>query len=282
LQSALTISSLIQDGGISKQGNGILLLSNAGNNYTGTTAISAGPVVVSGAISGTSSVSVSGTIYAGLAVTGSVTTPGALTLGNNSTLSGNGIITAGTLTASSTNAADPAIVEPSSGNAAGLTIDHAAVTLSTNSTLQLSIANSNAGSHGVPALADYSKLTLGTGVSANISGSDIAVTITGSVNAGDLFTIILNNGGSPVIGTFANTTLVSGSTYAFTSNGQQYEINYAFNGPTTGSGLEAAFQADSGGANVAILVVPEPNSWSMLLGSLGVVLGLQRFRRRRS
>jgi hypothetical protein len=43
----------------------------------------------------------------------------------------------------------------------------------------------------------------------------------------------------------------------------------------------SAFQADTGGENVALLVVPEPNSWSMLLGSLVVAIGLQRFRRRR-
>ena len=42
LQSALTISSLIQDGGITKQGNGILLLSNAGNRYVGPTEVLAG------------------------------------------------------------------------------------------------------------------------------------------------------------------------------------------------------------------------------------------------
>jgi len=32
---------------------------------------------------------------------------------------------------------------------------------------------------------------------------------------------------------------------------------------------------------VALLVVPEPNAMSMLAGSLGLALGLQRFRRRR-
>ena len=110
------------------------------------------------------------------------------------------------------------------------------------------------------------------------------------MNTGDLFTVILNNGSSPVTGEFANTTLVSGSTYSFASNGRNYEINYAFNnsaigGNPTASGINAAaFAADTGGTNVAVLMlaIPEPNSWSMLLGSLGIALGLQRFRRRRS
>jgi hypothetical protein len=239
--------------------------------------------VASGSISGTNNVSVGsgGTTATAFNVIGSVTTPGAVTVGNAATLSGNGVITAASLTASSTSAANPAIVAPTSGNAAGLTINNGSVTLSTDATLQLSIANSNAGSSGAPALADYSKLTLGTGVSVNITGSDIAVT-TGSANRGDLFTIILS--GAAVTGTFANATPVTGSPgiYAFTSNGQNYEINYAYSGPTTASGITpAAFQADTGGTNVALLMVPEPNSWSMLLGSLGIALGLQRFRRLR-
>jgi hypothetical protein len=36
-----------------------------------------------------------------------------------------------------------------------------------------------------------------------------------------------------------------------------------------------------GGTNVALLAVPEPNSWTMLAGSLGIALGWPRFRRRR-
>jgi hypothetical protein len=36
------------------------------------------------------------------------------------------------------------------------------------------------------------------------------------------------------------------------------------------------------GNDVVVMAVPEPNSLSMLAGSLGLALGLQRFRRRRS
>jgi hypothetical protein len=48
------------------------------------------------------------------------------------------------------------------------------VTLSSGSTLQLSVANSNAGSLGAPAPADYSELTLGAGVLASITVLAIA------------------------------------------------------------------------------------------------------------
>jgi hypothetical protein len=65
-------------------------------------------------------------------------------------------------------AASGAIVAPTAGNNTGLTINNGPVTLAAGSTLQLSIANSNAASNAAPAITDYSKLSLGTGVSANV------------------------------------------------------------------------------------------------------------------
>ncbi|HEY3789834.1 MAG TPA: PEP-CTERM sorting domain-containing protein, partial [Urbifossiella sp.] len=72
-------------------------------------------------------------------------------------------------------------------------------------------------------------------------------------------------------------------------NGNSYEINYAYDPNAVGSfGLtnfnvsNTDFEAITGGSDVAILaVVPEPNALPMLLGSLGLALGLQRFRRHR-
>ncbi|EDY16433.1 hypothetical protein CfE428DRAFT_6052 [Chthoniobacter flavus Ellin428] len=55
--------------------------------------------------------------------------------------------------------------------------------------------------------------------------------------------------------------------------GQEFAISY-----------QASFSGGTfeGGNDVAIMAIPEPNSLSMLAGSLGVALGLQRIRRRRS
>jgi len=227
---------------------------------------------VSGSLSGTSSVSVGGgTGSAILKASGAITTPGAITVANNGLLSGAGTVS-GAVTVGSGGALAP------DASAAGLTVSHGSVTFQSGSTFQLSLANSNASTDGAPALADYSKLTLATGVSATLGGN-IVTNVAGSLNPLDLFTIILS--GAPVTGTFANTTLVSGSTYAFTSGAYSYEINYAFNSSTY-AGTQNSFQTDTGGTAVALLVlaVPEPNSWAMLVGSLGLALGLQRFRRR--
>jgi hypothetical protein len=43
----------------------------------------------------------------------------------------------------------------------------------------------------------------------------------------------------------------------------------------------SAFDAGVAGNDVALMAIPEPNSMAMLAGSLGMALGLQRFRRRR-
>ena len=66
------------------------------------------------------------------------------------------------------------------------------------------------------------------------------------------------------LATFTSTTFVAGD-FSYTN---------------LQAGLEGAFQI-SGGTQL-LFVIPEPNTWSMLAGSLGMALGLQRFRRRRA
>ena len=120
-------------------------------------------MVVSGSISGTSSATVGG--GANLAIlniltagtVGSLATPlTSLAVQSNGTLSGDGTVY-GPIDASS----GTGTVAPSAGNTAGLTIASGSLTLGANSTLQLSLANSNGANQ--PLAADYSKLTLGTG-----------------------------------------------------------------------------------------------------------------------
>jgi hypothetical protein len=166
--------------------------------------------------------------------------------------------------------------------AAGLTINTGPLTFEGGSTFQLSLQNSNEGTNGQPNLGDYSKLTLGTGVSATLGGT-IVTNVTGNLNNDDLFTIILS--GTGVGGSiFSNTTLVANSTYYFESGGEKFLINYHFSQSAfnLAGGDQAAFQSNLGGTDVALLVIPEPNAMSMLAGSLGLALGLQRFRRRRT
>jgi autotransporter-associated beta strand protein len=276
-------------GSLTKGGGSGDTLTLAGTNtYGGATNVNAGTMVVSGSISGTSSVNVgTGVAAATLAVAsgGSITTAGAVNVQNNAILSGslNGAGN-GAVNAASVTVQNGGVLAPSAGDTAGLTISGGPLTFSSTSTLQLSLANSDGANQPFP--SDYSKLTLGAGVVANLNGT-LVTNVPGSINQTDLFTIIIGNtSGSPssISGVFANAnTQVTGSTYQF---GNGY-INYSFS-PSAWAALPAqnqnlaGFESISGGNSVALYAVPEPSSLGMLLGSLGLALGLQRFRRRRS
>ena len=91
---------------------------------------------------------------------------------------------------------------------------------------------------------------------------------------GHIFFLI--TGATTVSGTFANANSTDSNFPGFSifngTDGQEFAISYT-----------ASFSGGSftGGNDVAIMAIPEPNSLSMLAGSFGMALGLQRFRRRR-
>jgi len=270
--TASTFNGVIQNGGstlaLTKAGTGTFTLAGA-NTYTGATTITGGKLLVSGSLNGTASATVGDGI-------------------NPATLGGTGTITpknGGAITV--TNAATLA---PGAG---GLTLNAAAsgtasLALQSGSTFQLSMGNHQAAAQGIPALGDYSRLTLGTGVSATLGGN-IVTSFDGFMNNGDLFTIILLNGGGggTLTGTFANTTTPApnslGSAFRFTSNGLLWDINYAWTGSTPLAGVNpSTFEQTTGGHNVALLLVtvPEPGSAALLtLGASAALLARQRRRR---
>src|SRR4030095_810754 len=87
----------------------------------------------------------------------------------------------------------------------------------------------------------------------------------------DQFTIILNNGTNPVTGTFQG--LPNGT--SFLVGAQIWQISYFDDASTPGFEL-------AGGNDVTLLAVPEPASLASLIGGIGVLLGAQRFRKRRA
>jgi autotransporter-associated beta strand protein len=254
------------DGGIGDSSSGSTSLTKAGtgtwtltgtSTYSGATTVTGGTLIVSGSLSGTASVGIAG---------------------SGSTLGGTGLINA-SVTGSTGTILAPGL------STNGLSISGAStLNLKIGSTLQLTMNNSNAGTSGSAALTDYSKLTLGSSASATLAGA-ISTTV-GTVNTGDLFTVIIMNGSSPVTGTFSNTTLVAGQTsvYQFNSGGALWYIDYAYNPNTLGltdSGVSlSTFEADTNGDDVAILAsVPEPSTWAMLIAGTGMLIAVRRRRR---
>ena len=83
----------------------------------------------------------------------------------------------------------------------------------------------------------------------------------------DRFFIIINDGVDAVSGTFVGFT--QGSTLSF--GGRDFMVGY------TGDSAGGSF---TGGNDVVLQAIPEPGAGTLLLGSLGMALGLQRRRRR--
>ncbi|MEI9897830.1 MAG: hypothetical protein WDN28_29230 [Chthoniobacter sp.] len=247
------------------------------NTYTGLTTVAAGKLVVGGSLSGNVTVNNGATVAT---LHNAVGTIGSL---NVNDLAGGGIVAPGdtggatdTSTVGQLNVTGNVVL----GNASAPTQAH----------LAMELGGTTPGS-----LYDQLKLT-GAGSTLNLAKVDLdlstvnssvfdpaSLTIATSDNAGGFATpgtefFLVVGSTQPVVGTFQNQGAldVTFSNYhTFFAGGQAFAISYTanFNG-----GVGSTF---SGGNDVAIMAIPEPNSLSMLAGSFGLALGLQRFRRRR-
>jgi hypothetical protein len=101
-----------------------------------------------------------------------------------------------------------------------------------------------------------------------LGGSTLAIKLADNYVplAGDQFILILNQSSQATTGQFGN---VPNGTGAYDVGYYHFTIHY--DGNFDGGSI----------ANDVYLTVPEPNTWTMLAGGLGMALGLQRFRRRR-
>ena len=99
---------------------------------------------------------------------------------------------------------------------------------------------------------------------------DILVTNSSGGLISASYGIVLNGGGTIVN---ANGGSITGGSAIYATGSSVYVANQ---GGIAGTGTNHF----NGGNDVALLAVPEPNTWAMLLGGFGMLAGIQRMRRR--
>jgi autotransporter-associated beta strand protein len=253
-----------------KKGAGTLWLTG-NETYSGSTTVSGGTLVVNGGISGS---------YGGIQNTSGVCVTSGATLAGDGLVSvaqgGQVGIGGGAMIAPGDPAQDPptgvlTISDPSGSPAAGGTFD-----LRSTGTLFISLDAYEAGGSqdaGNSGGGWDSQLVVSGNIS--LSGTLAGTLLNGfTANPGDLFFIIVNQGGNAVNGTFAGNP----STITLTGAGGTVTFNVGYTGDSS-----ASPPSFTGGNDVVLEVtqtIPEPGSSGICLLALGLLI-IRESRRRR-
>ena len=268
----------LRSGSLRKTGPGVQTLASATNTYSGITSVSGGSLIISGFVSNTSAVSVSGDGVDGgsLFVNGSLTTSGGVEVtGGGALLGGSGQIALPPDGAVATGA-DTRVSPGSSAGVAGQ--------LTMLGQPQTSPRGTFLSDHTVWVFDMNPGLPGGSAEPGNLNGYD-RISVVGNVvlsaptltltsvrfesQVNDLFFILLNDGTDPISGTFAG--LPQGASLATSNPIVTFTISY------TG---DSATNSPSGGNDIALVVTraPEPHSFLFTLLGCGL-LGAHRPRR---
>jgi len=262
-----TYGGKIQDGSgqtsLTQAGSATLTLSGS-SSYSGATNVNSGTLIVSGSLSGTGSASVAsgGTLEVDGLLNHSATT----TL-NGGTLQGAGSV--GAIIDSGSSTVAPGLTAANSQTATGTLTANGNVTLSgsTNFNIRLGFTSGTTGDQlavnsGNVSLNDANlNLTLGSAMNnPALINTFYAIIVGGAGSTGS---------GSDVFGSYNGTAIVDNT--FITSGGWQFNILYAENATGTGGGNDVVLE---------LTAIPEPGTWATMLSGFGMLLVVQRLRRK--
>ena len=249
---------------LTKTTAGTVTVSGINNDYKGATTVTGGTLIVSGSLSATPSVSIgTGAI---MQVDGVVNSAATVTVAG---------ILKGTGSVGAVSVQNGGTLAP--GHSPGvLTVTNGLAFSGPGASLSIIINSTTAGT-------GYSQVNV-TGGTVNLNGATLNLTLNYTpalavVNAdgsafsslGDTFYLVLGN--SSINGQFAGTQgpSFSGGLNTITIGGQEFAINYQSDGgPINDNGI---------GNQIALMAIPEPQTWVMLISGIGM---LNLLRRRRS
>jgi len=288
---------------LTKAGDGTLTLSG-NSTYSGATNVTAGTLTVNGSLGNTTTTvnanatlngsgSVNGNVAISGAIGGSLAFNSDLTVNNTGSLSGahsfGGNIALNNSTVSNVTS-DITVIGGKTINGIGGTVG--ALTALSGATvapggsaatgdfgvLSLASFNLNSGAH---LALDINGLTAGTNADEIITGGltlggDLTLTFGSNYatpGASDTIALILNTGDSSINNTFSDITIVdlSGTHHYAGDQGTILSIN--------NQEFSLSYTAGSDNNDLELMAVPEPSTWAMVVGGLGMLTCLRRFRR---
>ena len=269
-----TYAGVIQDGATNKMslsvGSGALTLSGT-NTYTGATNINGGTLTVNGTNSGSGTVTVASgaTLNGGGSITGMVVVGG--TLSGSLTLNGDAQINTGASAAAGAfngNVANNGLITSNLVIGAGKTLSGSGTNSGTTSITGGTLSPGNGASSTATMTLNNSVMLNSSAFVLNIDGATSdQLTINGALDlssGNDTLTLSILNPGSSSSYTIATYTGVLTGTFAdiSTLTAAGYTIDY-------GTGSNSA---------ITVVAVPEPSTWAMMLGGIGMLRLCQKRR----
>lgn len=257
-------------GSLVKDGQSAQVLSG-NSSYSGATQVVAGTLIVNGSLASTGTVSNGATLSGAGTISGAIVDSGSIAgtlgFGNGVTLKSGGTLTGASHTITGALVAESgATIAPGESEGVIGTLTAGSLNLQLGSQMTLDIRGTIAGTN-----ADEVITTADSGLTL---GGKLTLEIDASYTAGhsDALFLIRNQGNGLTSTYFSGLTITnsSGSTNYTGSEGTLLNI----------AGQEFALTYAGGDGNdVALLAVPEPSTWAMILGGMGMLLGIQRLRR---